>query len=123
MQGWVVECSHDGYAHLPGAPRHRRRWQLDATALVVDDRIEPPARESAVARFHLAPGLSIEREDLRTWRIHDGRALAARATVLAGHAMLETTQHAQRFGTLVEAMTLVVRLDAGSSSVRWSWDN
>ncbi len=121
--GWIVECSHDGYVHLPGAPRHRRRWQLDATALVVNDRIEPSACESAVARFHLASGLSIEREDERTWRIHDGRALAVRATVLAGHATLETTQHAQRFGILVEAMTLVVRLDANASSVRWSWDN
>lgn len=122
VQGWVVEGSHDGYAHLRGSPRHHRRWQLDATALLVEDRIEPPAGESAVARFHLAPGLTFEREDERTWRVHDGRAFSARVSVVAGHARLESTHHAQRFGILTEATTLVVQLVDGHSSVRWWWD-
>ncbi len=122
VQGWVVEGSHDGYAHLRGSPRHHRRWQLDAAALVVEDRLEPPAAESAVARFHLAPGLTFEREDERTWRVHDGRTISARVSVVAGHARLESTHHAQRFGILVEATTLAVQLADGHSRVRWSWD-
>ena len=122
VQGWVVACSHDGYTHLPGSPRHHRRWQLDANSLLVEDRVDPLARESAVARFHLAPGLTIEREDVRTWRIHDGRAIAARISVIVGRGTLDSTRHAQRFGTLVEAMTLTVQLEAGRSTVRVSWD-
>ncbi len=121
VQSWVVEGSHDGYARLPGSPRHERRWQLDATALVVEDRLKPPAREGAVARFHLAPGLTLEREDERTWRVNDGGSMAVCVSVIVGHALLESTQHAQRFGTLTEAVTLAVQLVDGQSTVRWSW--
>lgn len=122
VQGWVVECSHDGYTHLPSSPRHHRRWQLDANCLVVEDRLEPPARESAVARFHLAPDLTIKSEDARTWRVHHGHEIAARISVIVGRATLDSTLHAQRFGVLVEAKTLVVQLEAGRSTVRLSWD-
>ncbi|MES3013533.1 MAG: alginate lyase family protein, partial [Pseudomonadota bacterium] len=84
VQGWQVEASHDGYAHLPNAPRHHRRWLFDTAALQVDDCLDPATRESSVARFHLAPGLTLERADERAWRVRDGGAIAATVDVAVG---------------------------------------
>jgi uncharacterized heparinase superfamily protein len=118
--GWQIAGSHDGYAHLRGAPIHHRRWTFDADALLVEDRIDPPAHESAVAHFHLAPGLSLEPAGA-TWRVGAEGAPIARIEVLTGSAESSTTLHAVRFGALVDAATLAVRLDAGRCAVRIRW--
>jgi uncharacterized heparinase superfamily protein len=54
-----VAGSHDGYRRLKGRPVHRRSWRMDDGGLRVEDTISGPARP-AVARFHLAPGVSAE---------------------------------------------------------------
>jgi hypothetical protein len=115
-----VEGSHDGYMHLTGAPRHRRRWRFDADGLLVEDWVEG-ACEPAVARFHLSPGLMLERDSEEGWCIHDGGFTVARIRVVDGTAEHLTTMHAQRFGVLVEASTLAVRLSAGRGAVKFSW--
>ncbi|HET9977319.1 MAG TPA: alginate lyase family protein [Burkholderiaceae bacterium] len=120
VEGWRIDGSHDGYAHLRGGPIHHRRWTFDADALVVEDRIEPPAHESAIARFHLAPGLSLTRAGA-AWRIGAADAEIARIEVLTGTAETSTTLHAMRFGVLAPAATLSVRLDAGRCAVRIHW--
>lgn len=120
IEGWRVDGSHDGYAHLRGSPIHHRRWTFEADALVVEDRIEPPARETAVARFHLAPGLALEPGGAM-WRVRAADADLAQIEVLAGAAEAGTTLHALRFGVLVPAATLSVRLDAGRCAVRIHW--
>lgn len=120
--GWIVAGTHDGYAHLPVAPRHRRRWQLDADGLDIEDRVEPSPAEPARARFHLAPGLDLVAGDDR-WNVIDaGGQVVATARVRAGTAASETGLQAVRFGSLVEAATLVVTADdQGRAAVRWSW--
>jgi uncharacterized heparinase superfamily protein len=120
VEHWQIDGSHDGYAHLRGAPIHHRRWTFDADAVLVEDRIDPPARETAVARFHLAPGLSLEPAGA-TWRVRAADADLARIEVLQGVAEAGTTLHALRFGMLVSAATLSVRLDAGLCAVRIHW--
>jgi len=52
--GFVVRCSHDGYSHLPGSPRHTRVWLLDAECLTVTDIIERAS--SAVGWWRTALG-------------------------------------------------------------------
>jgi uncharacterized heparinase superfamily protein len=122
QEGWVIEGSHDGYAHLTGGPLHRRRWQFDPAALVVEDQILPPPREAARARYHLAPGLALQ-GDSTHWQVLDtAGSVLARAEVLAGLAGREAWQHAARFGMLVHAETLTVNADAdGHAHVRWTW--
>lgn len=122
VDGWVVEGSHDGYAHLPGSPRHLRRWQFDDDGMVVVDRIAPPSAERAVAHYHLAPGLELLAEGDNRWRVHDGRQDLAEVRVEQGQGHLITTQHAQRFGVLVPAPTLAVRLQGGQARVHWRWN-
>lgn len=120
VDDWVVESSHDGYAHLTGAPHHCRRWRFQADGLVVEDRIES-LRESATAHFHIAPGLALEQGSANEWRVRDGATTFARIRVAHGTAEQRTTLHAQRFGALVEASTLAVRLETGSATVMFSW--
>lgn len=121
-QAWTIEASHDGYTHLAGRPLHRRRWQFEPAALLVDDSVEPPPREAARARYHLAPRLALQGQGAH-WRVLDeGGTVLACAEVLSGSAEREAWQHAARFGMLVPALTLAVEADAsGRARVRWTW--
>jgi uncharacterized heparinase superfamily protein len=140
VDGWRIDAAHDGYAHLSGAPCHRRRWELLEGGLVVSDRIAPHSAEPAVARYHLAPGLTVSTEDPESpeiaagaagaaggaggssvWVVRDGATAVARVRVVTGSASVESWQHARRFGELVPALTLAVRLDGGAAEVHWSW--
>lgn len=58
----IVAAAHDGYAHLPGAPVHRREWRFMANALEVVDTVEPLAgragtRVRAESHLHLHPAV------------------------------------------------------------------
>lgn len=138
VEGFDLSAAHDGYMHLPGRPVHRRRWQLKAQALVVADEVTASSNAhttgaslEAVARFHLAPGLSCTREADGSWLVLRDSLPLARARIEAGSASLEDWQHAAAFGHLVPAQTLVVRLAPAPASgngppsqravVRWSW--
>jgi uncharacterized heparinase superfamily protein len=117
----LVEAGHDGYAHLPGRPRHQRRWRPGPRSLLVEDDIGTSGLP-AVARFHLHPDLSLRPADAG-WTVVDGRGVAlTHATVEAGLADLERSEHAVAFGRRVPAWTLAVRLvPQQGSRVRWSW--
>ena len=140
VEDFDLSAAHDGYTHLPGRPVHRRRWQLEAQALVISDEVTATGKAhatnttgaplEALARFHLAPGLSCTREADGSWLVRRGSLALARFRIEAGSASLEDWQHAAAFGHLVPAQTLAVRLvpaPAGSSApspraiVRWSW--
>ena len=121
IDGWQLSAAHDGYAHLPGRPLHRRRWQLEAQALVVHDRVDALPGVPCTARFHLAPGLRCEPLAGGEWRVLCGAEERARLQVRVGHATLESWQHALRFGELVPATTLAVSLAAGVAEVRVNW--
>lgn len=122
IEGETLSASHDGYTHLPGRPRHFRRWRFAADQLRVEDWLKPNATEPAIARFHLAPGLRLERTaDASVWRVADGDALLATAEIEVGAGTSEAWQHATGFGELVPAETLAVRLRDGRSAVCWRW--
>ncbi|MBB3763507.1 heparinase II/III family protein [Sphingomicrobium lutaoense] len=56
----VFKAAHDGYAHLPGKPVHRRSWTLDTGCLAVTDWIDARRGRTARAYFHLHPDLEVE---------------------------------------------------------------
>ena len=54
-----VTASHDGYDHLPGRPRHRRRLRAgDAGAIEIDDEVSGRGRHRVSGGYLLAPGWS-----------------------------------------------------------------
>ncbi len=124
IDGWAICAAHDGYAHLSGRPIHHRRWRLDDGALTVMDWLAPHPTGSgavAVARYHLAPGLALERKGPRVWQVLDNGAVVAVASIEVGVAQIEPWQHAVRFGELADAETLVVRLEDSRATLRWKW--
>jgi len=116
---WDVACSHDGYRHLPGAPEHRRHWHFGAGTLQVEDTVSASA--PAVARYHLAPGLQLQRDAGSAWSVFSAGAAIARVQVDAGTARATESLHATRFGALEPAQTLEVALADGRAITHWRW--
>lgn len=58
-RGFVLEGSHDGYAHLAGAPIHQRRFIIGRDSLVIDDSVDGGMRQSVSARLLLHPDVAV----------------------------------------------------------------
>jgi hypothetical protein len=116
----VVACAHDGYTFLPGQPLHRRTWALDATSLTVNDSVSNAALP-AVARYILAPGLSLTPAGAQAWTVAAGPQALARIDVECGDSRVEAAHHAPRFGVVEATRGLAVTLTDGRAATRWTW--
>ena len=59
--GFVLEGEHAGYAHLPGGPIHRRRFEFSTDGLLIEDEVAGGAGQMAVARLLLHEDCSVEK--------------------------------------------------------------
>jgi uncharacterized heparinase superfamily protein len=121
---WTITGAHDGWRHLPGAPTHQRTWTLDTDVLRVVDRLAPSAPNGlpALARFHLAPGLTLAPVDRPgRWAVNDGQRTLAVVDVEVGEGAVVESLHAPRFGVLQSAQALAVTLRDGHACTRWHW--
>jgi uncharacterized heparinase superfamily protein len=119
----TLEAAHDGYRHLPGRPRHHRRWSLTARTLLVDDTVSGRGRHSVVVRWHLAPGSGL--------RLVPGGALVTTpagefdVAVTASSEMVlsdELAEVSTGYGRTVKAPVLVCSLSCelpARVSTRW----
>jgi uncharacterized heparinase superfamily protein len=121
--GWEAFAAHDGWRTLPGAPRHQRRWRLQADGLEVIDAVAPgvSGQPPAVARFHLAPGLTLRQQDAGRWQVLDAGWPLASVALLRGRAQAESSTHAPRFGQRLAAQCLAVTLADGGAHTHWRW--
>jgi uncharacterized heparinase superfamily protein len=104
-----ISCGHDGYAYLPGHPRHFREWDLTSEKLLVSDRIEGDV-DSAVARYHLHPDVAAREAGDSTWLLEvPGCSRSIRLYVVEGDAKVESGQYAPEFGRRRVAQCVVVR--------------
>jgi uncharacterized heparinase superfamily protein len=115
-----ISCGHDGYAHLAGHPIHRRRWSFDDASLTVDDTVTSTSTR-AIARFHLAPGLTLAASAPRRWQVADADGAIAVVDIVTGDAHAEPSAHAPRFGVVEPTVCLAVALAEGRSVARWTW--
>ncbi|MGO9483958.1 MAG: heparinase II/III family protein [Rhodomicrobium sp.] len=53
--GFVLEGTHDGFCHLPGKPRHVRRFEASPDRILIRDRIEGTPDRAASIGFLLHP--------------------------------------------------------------------
>jgi uncharacterized heparinase superfamily protein len=111
-----VSATHDGYRRLPGKPLHRRTWVMREGAFEIRDQVVSNNSTSAVARFHLAPGVAASGDRLVTT---SGRILKWRST---GPATIEENYWYPRFGQRLRASTLVVPIVAGALTTIFEWD-
>ena len=58
--GFVLEGEHNGYAHLPGHPIHRRRFTFSEAGLRIEDEVAGGTGQAAVARLLLHDDCIVE---------------------------------------------------------------
>jgi hypothetical protein len=92
----IAVASHDGFAPAT----HRRTLVRRGDELEIVDEVSGPATELC-ARFHLAPGIEID----RTWTMSNGW----RIEVTGGRAELVPGMHSDRYGSERPAQTLEVK--------------
>jgi uncharacterized heparinase superfamily protein len=61
----IVEGSHDGFARLSGAPRHRRRFTVGLGSLRVEDFVEGGAGQEVCARLLCHPDARVTKQGSR----------------------------------------------------------
>ncbi|MCC7014029.1 MAG: alginate lyase family protein [Planctomycetes bacterium] len=83
--GFVLEGAHDGYAHLPGSPVHRRRFIVGRDSFVIDDSVDGGARQSVTARLLVHPDVSVRPIGRTAAHLHSG---CVHVVVEARHPMV-----------------------------------
>lgn len=58
--GFRLEGAHDGFARLPGAPVHRRRFSVDPAEIVIEDQLEGRSDRPATIGFLLHPEARVD---------------------------------------------------------------
>jgi uncharacterized heparinase superfamily protein len=117
---FTATAAHDGYRWRPGRPTHRRTLTLDARSLRVEDRVEGGFR-SAVARFHLPPGIMSQVAPdgcSGVLALSDGAAAAWRTSV---PARIEPGVWRPEFGRRLPASQIVVALTGPTLETVFSW--
>jgi len=56
----IIEASHDGYARLPGNPRHHRTFAVTAAEITITDVVSGSGRHTVRPALHLAPGIAVD---------------------------------------------------------------
>ena len=57
---FVLEGSHDGYAHLPGGPIHTRVFDAEPSRIIIEDRVHGGNGQKVEARLLLHPDVRID---------------------------------------------------------------
>jgi uncharacterized heparinase superfamily protein len=116
-----ISCGHDGYRRLRGRPFHERTWTFARGGLGVEDRIRGDHRK-AEARFHWHPDCALEVEDGgRRGRARLGGEGKVLWEVERGRPEVVAATYHPMFGESRANRCLVVALEGGESSVRFSW--
>jgi len=115
-----VACSHDGYCRLPGAPVHRRAWQMQPHSLQVTDTVQG-GMHTAVTRYIFHPAVQITHAEGMTWNLTLAGGQPLQITVLRGRGYLAPASYAPEFGMQLPTQALVVDLTAGVAEVAISW--
>jgi uncharacterized heparinase superfamily protein len=121
-----AEAAHDGYVHLPGGPRHKRVWQLDTNALLIQDRVDGSGEHECRLAFPLGPGMTARRGNSGIIEVSDVVASRPVATITFGDgdAFIEPGTWHPRFGETVANTHVGVKIRTAlpwehETRVRW----
>ena len=115
-----VACSHNGYTRLPGAPVHRRLWQMNKDSLQVRDTV-CGGKHASLARYILHPAIQVAAIDNNTWHLTLAGGQRLRLVAQAGQGRIEQASYAPEFGKQVQTQSLVIELAGGVADVTFSW--
>ena len=111
--GVRCEAVHDGFRHLPGRPRHRRRWLLTEDGLRVEDAVAGRGRHQIAIRWQLSPGSEVCVDD-RSALVTGPAGTFQVAVAATAPVRLEvgTGSVAAGFGSTAGTPVLTCRMDA-----------
>ena len=108
--GMMLEGTHDGFDHLPGRPRHIRRFVISPSTESIEilDRVEGEGRHLATARLLLHPECTLEIESSRATVRRDD----AMVEVVAQQPILSEEAHwSPDMGLWLQTHRLVIRFE------------
>ena len=110
--GIRCEAVHDGFRHLPGRPRHRRRWTLTPDGLLAEDAVTGRGRHEVVLRWQLAPGWSARIAGDTAHLYGPAGAFTASVTANVPVTLADARRPvAAGFGVTADAVALIARAD------------
>lgn len=112
-----VWATHDGYAHLPGGPRHARHCICRPGGLEIVDRLSAPV-ERGVARLFLHPDVRVE--DPARWLLPDGTRVTV--AVGGGAAVARAAAWHPGFGASVPNTCIEIALAGRELTTTLTWD-
>ena len=118
----TVNCGHDGYKRLPGAPVHYREWKFKKGSLQIKDFIKGQF-ENAISRFHFHPDVQVYIND----NGNAGYAVLAGETIINwslnnGKASLVSSTYHPDFGVSLENLCLEVEFKNADSRIKFLWE-
>jgi len=115
--GIAVACSHDGYKRLKGRPVHTRQWHFEPGRMAVTDNIQGGFK-SAVAYYHLHPGVRACFDDEGNGRFEIAGGRTAKWSVTGGQVSIEGSTYHPEFGLSISNQ--VIKVVFGGSKVVFS---
>jgi uncharacterized heparinase superfamily protein len=111
-----VECSHDGYTRLTGAPVHTRNWMIGPEKVVIKDKVTG-GFASAVSRIIFHADVIIDKKDERTFILVAPNDINLTLKVVSGISTLVAWENTNEFGCLNDTYCLEISLVDGSCLV------
>lgn len=115
-----VRASHDGYLWLRDDLLHTRVWRFLDGGLEVEDLVSI-SDLPAMARYHLAPGFTLQASGCHRWGVVAGGKAWAQVEVLQGKSSAQVSTFAPEFGVVLPTQCLAVECERGRSLTRWTW--
>jgi uncharacterized heparinase superfamily protein len=110
--GFELSAAHDGYARLPGAPIHRRKFRWDEHGrLEVWDSVESTASHRMVSRLHLHPDCRAEQVAANEARVRYPRGELRIAFGGNGQLNIEQSHYCPGFGQCVANAALAFAVE------------
>ena len=116
----ILVASHDGYAHLPGAPIHRREWRLTESALEIIDQVTDRTAQ-AEARFHFHPEIVVSQSGSHAGNMRRSDGLRLEWKCESGSARIEDSSWHPEFGIALPSKVLVIALAGGHAKFELHW--
>lgn len=111
----TLEAAHDAFRAPPPATVHSRRIGMDATGIVIEDRLSAPAARQATAYFHFHPDCEVRREgDAVVVSVSGGPGLEL---LSEGALRLEEGWHCPEFGLRIRSRVAAADFTGGCRSI------
>jgi uncharacterized heparinase superfamily protein len=114
--GFMMEGEHDGFAHLRGSPRHRRRFLLSGSTLRIDDRIDGTSDRGGRIGFLLHPDVTAVHVSDHSIQLQ--RGILQALLTCSGPVAIEPAMWWPDLGAEIATSRLVMRLSAADLAER-----